>query len=539
MADTFSSILRLRMQQTGANTNTWGALLNTASAQLLEDAIAGAAAITVAGSAVTLTTNNGANDQARMFCLSLSGSPGVDRTVIVPTKTKLYLVDNNSNFQQTVKTAAGTGVPIPAGGIQFVYCDGTNVVFPEAAVPGGAVATATNALQLGGVLAALYARRDQYNSHTAGFSTAFNALVDAATVVLDCASSNKFYVELAGNRVLSITNAHDGQDLEIWFQQDAGGNRTITWPANVYFDTGASPTLSTAADAIDRFKLTYHLGLNIWIASSLLNGQIGGTSTSNIAISGSQLNVRPFLLAGSPGGIVTLNVFIPTGSRVMSLMPGEAALDLSGFASGSTINLVNNGIIMGAGGRGGKGGAGAANGSADYAWGGELGEAGGNAINGPGTGVTFNITNAAGRILGGGGGGGGGGGSVNNGANLFNGGGGGGGAGGGRGGRGGQLVFQENTTGTQAAAGGNGTLASSGGVGSGGAGTQTGSASGGAGGAGGDWGDPGAAGGSPTTFGIDASGGVAGAAGKAVELNGGTHSFVSGGSSPNVKGAVS
>jgi hypothetical protein len=49
-------------------------------------------------------------------------------TVVCPTNTKLYIVDNNTAEIITVQTAAGTGVAVPVGKTMLVYCDGTNVV---------------------------------------------------------------------------------------------------------------------------------------------------------------------------------------------------------------------------------------------------------------------------------------------------------------------------------------------------------------------------------------------------------------------------
>ena len=355
MADTFSNLLRLRLQQTGGNNNTWGALLNAASAQLLEDAIAGVANIVVAGSDITLSSVNGANDQSRMAALNLSGSPGAARNIIVPALSKPYIVVNSTGFDMTVKTAAGTGVTVPNGARQYVYCNGTNVVAVQADVLGN-VATATNALQLGGVLAANYARRDAFNQHTRGFATTFSALTDGSTVTADCTLSNRFRVVLAGNRALALTNPADGQTIEIWFVQDAGGNRTIAWPANVRFGIGSSAALSTAANAVDTYKLTYHQASDLWVATAARNAAAAsGASTFDLSLPSNSLDMRIFELVGSPGGIVEINLTIPAGVRVLASSTSAYALDTTGFASGSTINLFNGGHIIGRGGAGAMG----------------------------------------------------------------------------------------------------------------------------------------------------------------------------------------
>ncbi len=224
---------------------------------------------------------------------------------------------------------------------------------------------------------------------------------------------------------------------------------------------------------------------------------------------------------------MTVNITIPAGITISSITPTTAALDLRGFASGSTINLINNGLIHGAGGDGGDGatyldqGAGLASGEQT---GGADGLTGGVAIIGPGSGITLNVYNANGRIWGGGGGGGGGGNTAA--VGIQNGGGGGGGAGGGRGGRGGRAANTDHAT-----DGGGGSVGRAGVGGVGGAGAEN----SGVGGAGGDGGTFGVAG----TAGALSNAGAAGAAGKAIEFNGGSASVISGAGAPNILGAVS
>lgn len=536
-ADSFSSKLRLRYPATGGDVNTWGALLNTAALQLLEDAVCGIANVTVAATDVTLSTNNGSTDNARMAIINLGGAPTGPLNCIVPTLTKLYLVINGTGQTMTVKTSAGTGIAIPTGQNQWLACDGTNVIAPQAS-PVGSVA---NSAALGGVAAANYARLDIFNAFRAGLSTAFSNLVDGSTITLNSMLSNCFYCLLGGNRTLSITNPDDGQSIEIWFQQDGVGSRTMTWPGNVVFDSGSSSTLSVTPNAIDRFKLTYNLALNIWRASSSIGVATPGTTA--LTITTNEVDVNVFARAGSPGGVVTVNITVAAGASVRASSPATPAMDFSGFASGSTINLTNVGYIFGAGGEGGEGG--------EVGWGGatvttcnagQPGRTGGPAIKGPGTGRNFNIANGSGFIWGGGGGGGGGGGVASSPGSgqqsVANGGGGGGGAGSGRGGHGGTAAVFAGAYGTDGIDGGGGQNGDFGAGGAGNHGQTSGSTNAGAGGNGGTWGTAGSAGTTVAGGGQQVVGGGGGAAGKAIDLNGGTANFSAGSGSPNVKGAV-
>jgi hypothetical protein len=76
----------------------------------------------------TLTSSNGASDEARAMFLVLGGTPGASFNVICPAVSKLYFVTNNTGFAQTVKTSAGTGISVPNGARIALRCDGTDVI---------------------------------------------------------------------------------------------------------------------------------------------------------------------------------------------------------------------------------------------------------------------------------------------------------------------------------------------------------------------------------------------------------------------------
>lgn len=128
MASTFDTLLRLELQATGENINTWGEKTNN-NIELLTDAIAGATSINLAGSGdYTLTTANAATDQARKSFITLTGTLTGNRNVIVPSSSKIYFIRNNTSgaFSVTFKTAAGSGAVIPQGYVLAVACDGTD-----------------------------------------------------------------------------------------------------------------------------------------------------------------------------------------------------------------------------------------------------------------------------------------------------------------------------------------------------------------------------------------------------------------------------
>jgi hypothetical protein len=130
MPTTYSPSLRLSDIGDGEQAGTWGAITDTNICTLLESAIAGKVQVAVTSTNVTLTANNGADDQSRHAVIELTGTSTGSRNVIVPSAEKQYVVWNNTTggYDHTIITAAGTGTLVPNGKKAILYCDATNVV---------------------------------------------------------------------------------------------------------------------------------------------------------------------------------------------------------------------------------------------------------------------------------------------------------------------------------------------------------------------------------------------------------------------------
>jgi len=125
MPSTYSPLLRLELQATGENSGTWGTITNTNLSTILEQAVAGTVNISITGqsSPITLTSNNGASDQARTAILLVTGTNASPISLVAPSTSKVYIVTNASNQPITIKGTATTGVAVAAGTKQFVYYD--------------------------------------------------------------------------------------------------------------------------------------------------------------------------------------------------------------------------------------------------------------------------------------------------------------------------------------------------------------------------------------------------------------------------------
>ena len=126
---TFTSRIRLEKQDNGANSGTWGTVLNQNVIDLVDDAVAGYTIVSCS-SAITLSSNNGSADQARSAILELQGTLTSSVDITIPSVSKIYFVKNNTSgsYPITLKTAATTAkTTVTQGGTGPFICDGTNV----------------------------------------------------------------------------------------------------------------------------------------------------------------------------------------------------------------------------------------------------------------------------------------------------------------------------------------------------------------------------------------------------------------------------
>lgn len=127
MASTYSPSLRLELIGNGEQSGTWGTTTNTNLGTLIEQAISGVETITMANAPYTLTSFNGASDEARNAVLVVQGTNSAVQNVIAPAEQKTYIIYNNTvgGYSIRIKTSVSAGVLIPSGGVGLVYCDGS------------------------------------------------------------------------------------------------------------------------------------------------------------------------------------------------------------------------------------------------------------------------------------------------------------------------------------------------------------------------------------------------------------------------------
>lgn len=142
MVDTATTRNRYRKIEVGTRNNTWGTMWNE-TLDCIDQVTDGVEAIDLgaAASYALTTTDYTTADQAKNRILVISNVNASGSDVVLPSVEHMYGVRNSGAATIEVKTAAGTGVEIPAGRFTWLYCDGTNVVsaaattLPAAFVP--------------------------------------------------------------------------------------------------------------------------------------------------------------------------------------------------------------------------------------------------------------------------------------------------------------------------------------------------------------------------------------------------------------------
>lgn len=126
----YTTLLGLALPTTGDLSGTWGTEVNNAITSLLDTAVAGTTTLS-ADTDVTLSTTNGAANQARSAVILWTATGSTTRNITAPAQSKAYVVINATGGSQSIVIrGAGptTGVTIPAGNRALVAWNGSDFV---------------------------------------------------------------------------------------------------------------------------------------------------------------------------------------------------------------------------------------------------------------------------------------------------------------------------------------------------------------------------------------------------------------------------
>jgi len=125
----FSPLLGLALPTTGDLAGTWGTTVNDSITQLLDSAVAGTTTLSTDAD-VTLSTTNGASNQARNAVLLWTASNGATtRNITAPAQSKAYLVINAGTGSVVIRgSGPTTGVTVATGYKVLVAWNGSDFV---------------------------------------------------------------------------------------------------------------------------------------------------------------------------------------------------------------------------------------------------------------------------------------------------------------------------------------------------------------------------------------------------------------------------
>jgi len=261
LPSSYTASARFVLQATGEGNGVWGSILNAGAFNLIDFAINGTVAISASG-ATTLTTANGAVDQARGAVLNYTGAG--DGVLTIPSVSKVYQC-RAATAALTI-TNGSNSVVIAAGNSATVATDGTSVWFIQLRDLGGQKIT-------------------NLASPTAATDAASKAYVDAQAF----APTIPAFPALAGNK-LNALMVNLAENNVGWVRPvPAPSRKTTTYTAldrdRLECDTtGGTFTVTLPASPVEGNKVT------VWDGGA--RASTGGftTNTLTIANGGSTIN---------------------------------------------------------------------------------------------------------------------------------------------------------------------------------------------------------------------------------------------------------
>ena len=289
MSSTYTTNLRLEKQGSGENAGSWGDRLSDNVIDLVDQAVGSYTSISLAADSHTLTTNNGATDEARSAALYLHGTLTSSVDVNIPDNTeKVYIVRNNTSgsFDVTIKSTSETnGFVAPQGTTCVVFTDGVSVnpvttpvnqttgqpttlsattinvpTITSAAISGSTINdTAITGGSVSGtsiVATNITAKSTVTFESVVSVSGAAIASFITASVSgdhqINLRQSNNFFVYTKGNvSIQTPLNITQGQSGIIYVVQDSGGSNTLSFSDVWKFPSGNNPSLTREASAVD------------------------------------------------------------------------------------------------------------------------------------------------------------------------------------------------------------------------------------------------------------------------------------------------
>jgi hypothetical protein len=241
----FTTYLGLALPTEGDLDGTWGTTVNDSITTLLDSAVAGTTTLSVDAD-VTLTTTNGASNQARNAIILWTASNGATtRNITAPAQSKAYVVINAGTGSVVIRGAGPTtGVTVPTGYKVLVAWNGSDFVKVSSTVSLTADVVGVLPLANGGTNAttAADARTSLAVPGTAVANTftATNTFTGSTTAIAEVLTNAAEVVTVSATAATGTINVYATSQSVVYLTSNASAN----WVVNL---TGASTptTLNT------------------------------------------------------------------------------------------------------------------------------------------------------------------------------------------------------------------------------------------------------------------------------------------------------
>jgi hypothetical protein len=359
----YTPLLGLALPTTGDLSGTWGYEVNNAITSLTDSSIAGAVTLS-ADADVTLTSTNGATNQARNAILLWTAGGSVTRTITAPAKSKVYVVINATSGSQSIQlvgTGPTTGITVVAGekcvaawnGSDFVKVAssvvdgvatisfGTTGLTPNTPTAGAVTVAGTLNVPNGGTAISSYTAGDTL--YASGTTTISKLPIGTSTYLMTSSGTAPQWTNPTSVSVGSAavaTNIASGTANEIVYQSAPGTTAFIPAPVTAGYVlswNGATFTWASAPAATS--------------AINIAGGTAGAVpyQTSPGATSFSATGTAGYLLTSGGTGAptwtnpATLSVASATTATTATNLAGGAASQIPYQTASGTTAFIPNG----------------------------------------------------------------------------------------------------------------------------------------------------------------------------------------------------